>query len=94
MREYLLIFDDAQRDRGAVTKALDRIDGVRDWVAFFDNAVYLASEDSAKDLSRAIHARLPGLRFVITDAGRRSGFLPRSLWDSFRAMRPAASSAA
>jgi hypothetical protein len=82
MKSYLLVFNEKQASRGWVKDHIDSIDGIDDWITFFDNTFCFISELSVTELSKRIRAAIPDVQFIVTtlDGGKRNGWLPKSVW--------------
>ena len=83
MRSYLLTFDTGQVSRDRWIETIDGLPQIVNWHAFFEGAVVLVSNESAKELGNLIRDRLPRARFVVSELqrGRKDGWLPKSVWD-------------
>ena len=66
MKSYLLVFNEKQASRGWVKDHIDSIDGIDDWITFFDNTFCFISELSVAELSKRIPAAIPDVQFIIT----------------------------
>jgi len=91
VKAHLLVFDSSQITREHVVEKIDHMSVIENWVAFFDNAICLASEKDPRSLSRLLHIELPKLRFIITEIEPQSkgGWLPKSIWAFLNHPEPA-----
>ena len=91
MKTYILVFNDAQVDRKRLQQAVDRIEAVANWYAFFGNVMCLASDKSARVLSTSLRRDFPNLNFLITpvDPEQTGGWMPRSVWSFLNDPQPA-----
>ena len=96
MRSYLLVFNGDQTIRKTVTSRIDEMVEIVNWIAFFDNALCIVSDDDIKVLSAKIGFGLPGVQFIVTELeiGKRQGWLPKSVWQFLKNPVPAHSEAA
>ncbi len=77
-------------------RQVDSLGVVKNWYAFFDNALCLASSASTEELSRLIRVAFPDLVFMLTEISftTTSGWLPKSIWAFVADPQPAGSEAA
>ena len=90
MRAYLLVFDDSDISRKEVIWAVDRMVEIKNWHAFFGNALCIASEESAKALATRINRALPQLRYLIAavEPDQKGGRMPKSVLGFLNEPRP------
>jgi hypothetical protein len=90
IKSFLFVFDSIQISRKLVTKRLDRMPSIVNWYAFLENAICLASDDDAKQISAIIREAFPDLRFLVTevDPKTKSGWLSRSVWAFLKNPQP------
>ena len=95
MKAYLLVFDGSQVSRETMTGVVDSIGDIENWYAFFGNVLCLASKKDVRFLSQQIREKLPEQRFIIAEveAGRRAGWLPKSIWTFLNRPEPAGAKA-
>ncbi len=91
MRAHLLVFDSTTIDQKTMKHAIDGFDAVVNWYAFFGNAMCLASEESAKTLSRQIRDLFQDLKFIVTTVNRseKGGWMPKPVWSFLNAPQAA-----
>lgn len=89
---YLLVFDASRLSNSTMTRFLDRIDEVENWISFLPGTVALIS---SLGLSRIRDRLLPGLKgemFLLTSVkpGSKDGWLPETVWEFLNTPQPAA----
>lgn len=96
MNAYLLVFDDSQIVREVITKKLDKMPEIQNWMAFLSNTVSIISSEDAHSVSDLVRDAFPELRFIVVEIDRekKGGYLPKSVWKFINRPSPAESSAA
>jgi hypothetical protein len=91
-----MVFDETQIARTVITGKIDRMSEIPNWYAFLNNTICFVSELSAKRLARQFRDAFPDLRFIVVeiDAGKKGGWLPKSVWEFINDPQAAPSSAA
>ncbi len=96
MRTFLLVFNANQISRRSVIERIDSLKAIIDWVAFFDNSLCIVGAISASELSGMLREAMPDVQFIVSEleAGKRNGWLPKSVWEFLKQPRDSDVSAA
>lgn len=90
MKSLLFVFDSVQISPKLVAKRLYKMPSLANWYAFLENAICLASNDDAKQISAPTRVAFPDLSILVTeiDPKMKGGWLPRSVWTFLKNPQP------
>jgi hypothetical protein len=83
---YLFAYSNGFGLREDISHFLSSCSLVQNWRFDMPNCYYIASDNSAQEIAKAIQDEFPNKRFLVTQmlADKYQGWLPRSTWNFIR----------
>lgn len=83
MKQYLALFNPLDFTPQDAVYVVDSLDGVANWLRFFDNVVCFLSDRDAHHLTSQINILAPNRQFLVVElsGANKNGMLVQQVWD-------------